>query len=177
MKNKAFYLIILILIILLSIFLIFQNYKLREKLRKYDKYKSLDINLPQIKQILSTYLSKHLMNNKFKWTLVVIFSPEDCPYCLEEISYLANLCEMKNVRCLGLVNHPHKELVEKFIKNMKWNFPIYIIEKSPWGYNFGVKKTPIKVLLDSQNRIYYVEAPIPNWKTESKLKRLIQNTL
>ncbi|MCP2519873.1 redoxin family protein [Candidatus Aminicenantes bacterium AC-335-B20] len=177
MKNKAFYLIILILIILLSIFLTFQNYKLREKLRKYDKYKSLDINYPKIKQILSTYLLKHLMNNKSKWTLVIIFSPEDCPYCLEEISYLANLCEMKNVKCFGLVSHPYKELVEKFIKNMKWDFPIYITGKSPWGYNFGIRKTPIKILLNDKNQIYYVEGPLSNWKTESKLKILIQNTL
>jgi len=129
-----------------------------------------------LKQILVKYILENISENESKWNLVIIFSPEDCPYCLEEISYWLDFKEKKNkFECLGLVDHPHKELTLNFIKSMGWKFSKLIIEENLFGENFGLGKTPIKVLLNENNKIYYLEGPLPNWKKESILKKLIED--
>jgi len=182
MKNKVFYLIIFGFIGLLSIVLILQNYQLRKELlysQKILKFISnSNININHLNRILAKYIFSNLSNGDFKWNLVIIFSPEDCPYCLKEISFWAHFKEKhKNFGCWGLVNHPHVELVSKFIKSMGWNFPIYVIKENLFGDNFGLGKTPIKVLLNDRNQIYYIEGPIPNWEKEGKLKKLVEDLL
>ena len=108
--------------------------------------------------------------------LIIIFSPEDCPYCIEEISSLLDLSEKKkNLESWGLVDHPHRELITNFIKSMGWKFSNFILEENLDGNNFGLGKTPIKALLNDKNQIYYIEGPITNWRKEGMILKLLKD--
>jgi len=98
--------------------------------------------------------------------------------CIEEITFWADFKKRnKDLGLWGLVNHPHTELVKKFIENMRWKFPVFIIDEDLLGWNFGLKQTPVKVLLDNRNKIYYIEGPIPDWKREGKLIKVVSSLL
>ena len=116
MKNRVFYSLIFVLIALMGIFLVFQNYRLKEELvysKKILKFSSNSrTDLIHLNRILAKYVFSSLDDANFKWNLVIIFSPEDCPYCIQEISYWADFKEKeKNFGGWGLVNHPHGEMV------------------------------------------------------------------
>lgn len=180
MKLKSFYSIFLILFILLGSLLIYQNYRLRKDLYYSKKIlefsKNPYIDLMRLEQIINNHIVKNNREDEMKWSLVIIFSPEACPYCLEEIDYWLDFSEKKdNLECWGLVDHPHKELVLSFIESMEWKFTNLCIEDSRLGENFNLGKFPIKVLLDENNRIFYVERTLLNWEKESILKKMIED--
>jgi hypothetical protein len=179
MKIRSFYSVFFILFILLGLLLLYQNYQLRKDLiyskRLLEFSNNPYVDLIQLKQIIRKYIVNTDIGNNAKWKLVIIFSPETCPVCLEEVSYWVDFCMKKNdLQCWGLVDHPHKELVLSFIKSKGWEFSNLYIDDTLLGNNFNLAETPIKILLD-ENHIYYVEKTLPEWKKESILKKMIKD--
>ncbi len=180
MKNKFFFTIVFVLIVIVGLFLSYQNFQLRKELHNCNQLlkhiSNIDLGANHLSKIIHRYLLKDLKKSDVKWKLVIIYAPEDCPPCLEEISYWANFNDLKNdFGCWGLVNHPNQKLVAKFIKDMHWNFPTLIIEENVFGENFGYKKTPIKVLLNAKNQIYFIEGPVLNWLKDGKIRFLLED--
>lgn len=182
MKKNFPILLILLCVVLMCVILIFKNYQFRKELslskRIIEINKNTNLDLSQLEKVIDQYLLADLSKGNYDWNLVLIFSPEDCPYCLKEISFLGELKnKKKNLGCWGLVNHPHKELVSDFVRKMGWKFPICIIEKTYFEDNFGLGKTPIKVLIGKNKQIYYAEGPLVDWEKDGKLKEFIISAL
>jgi glutaredoxin len=180
-KSKIFYFVVFGLVLAANFILILENYQLNKEvhnLRKIKEFSYGSLDTVYIERILSRYIFKKLEKKNFRYNLIIIFSPEDCPYCIEEITFWADFKKRnKDLGLWGLVNHPHTELVKKFIENMRWKFPVFIIDEDLLGWNFGLKQTPVKVLLDNRNKIYYIEGPIPDWKREGKLIKVVSSLL
>lgn len=182
MKNKIFFSIVFSLITVFGIFLAVQNYQLRKELRYCQQvskhFNRDDAEIDRINSVIDNHLKNQLEQGDFKWKMVIVYAPEDCPPCLDEITHWAMLNETEpDFGLWGIVNHPHEQLVAKFIKSMKWGFPNHIVKKSPFGENFGLSKTPIKVLLDNNNRIVFIEGPVTDWETSGRLKAFINELL
>lgn len=180
MKNKIFFSIMSGLFLILGILLVLQNHKLRNEnvfLRRIIKlYSGTNTDVDRVKEIIEKYVPSTFKKKNAPYKLVILFTPEDCPPCLEEVPFWEKYCKKeKNVILHGLINHPYKMLVEKFINDMKWQFPYSIIEEIPFGFNFGFAKTPVKVLLNNDNQVIYIEGPSPNWKMDSKLRYIVKN--
>lgn len=178
MNGRIFYVIVFILVVLMGIFLAWQNHRLRSELLYCNKVLkhtgSTNIDLKHLEKIVDMYILSKLNKFDYKWKLVVIYAPEDCPPCLDEINYWAEMYGTeKKFGLFGLVNHPYTELVLKYNTSMGWNFPVVIVKENAFGENFGFKKTPIKILLNEKNQVYFVEGPLPDWKKNGKLKALI----
>jgi len=182
MKTRVFHASILILILAAGIFLAVQNHLLRKKLHYCNQVlthlSSPNVDINHLKKIVDKYLSAELRATDFKWKLIIIYTPEDCSDCLEEIDYWAKFCDReKKIGCWGLVNHPYPELVSKFFESRGWRFPNRIIKEHEFGENFGLFKTPIKVLLNTDNQLYYVEGPLVNYKEEGKLRIFLKSLM
>lgn len=161
-------------------YLIYQNFLLRKELlfvnRLAIELNNININPDSLQHIIKKYLLKQMNTRSFEWNLVIIFTPEDCPICLDEISFWDEYFMRQPKHILGvwgLVIHPYPELVQNFIVNMGWQFPIYVHQDSQNIVNKIQKLTPIKILIKSSNRIYYLEASNPNWSTKSSLRNII----
>lgn len=165
--KKNYIKIILILMVILIIISNFQNYNLRKQLSYYQsKYKI------QYENILKKYIFPKLKDSN-QYDLIIIFSPEDCPFCLEEITFLNNLTKRKsNIKTWGLVDHPYPELVKKFLKSIHWDFSCTFINNNSCCNNFGLNETPIKILLKDK-QIIFIEEALSNWKKEGKIKSYI----
>jgi hypothetical protein len=182
MKGKTFYTTVFVLVILVGLLLAYQTYRLDKELRtcrkiiEYSGDPMMDVG--HLNQVIENYLLKELEKSDAKWKLVIIYTPDDCPNCLEELSYWSNFtAKEKRFGCWGLVNHPDTNLAQKYYATMGWKFPTTFIDRSLFGDNFGLKKTPIKLLLNNENKIYYVEGPLPNWQRDGKLYKLLKELL
>lgn len=179
-ENNKFPLLLLFFSFILISFLPWQNYSLRKELlfvsRISRELNNDYINTDGLQNIVKKYLLKPIREKAFKWNLIIIFSPEDCPFCIDEISFWDNYFKQQKepfLGCWGLVIHPFPELVNDFINNMGWEFPIFISNDSLDHSNFLKFSTPLKVLMKSTKNIYYIEGPDPNWFNKSTLKNLI----
>lgn len=182
MKNKIFYNTVFGLIAVVGLFLAIQNYKLREELHFCQQLEGhqggVNIETERIKKIINENLLKDIGRSNTKLKMVIIYTPEDCPLCLDEVTHWAMLHETEESFSLwGLVNHPHNKLVQKYIRSMNWNFPNCLVPVSSYGENFGLEKTPLKILLNRENRIIYIEGALTNWQKEGKLEELITKML
>jgi hypothetical protein len=180
MNNKLFFSVIIVIVLVLGVLLAIQNHRLRNDLEWCNKLNQLhstpQLDGTRVKKLLDTYLKTELGQSDANWKIVLFFAPEDCPECINEITYINKLVEShKDLTCIGLVNHPHSELVRGFIKSMKWSFNVKIIKENLFGENFGFFKTPIKVLLNSRNHMYYIEGPLPNWVEDGKFRFILED--
>lgn len=181
-RNDKFPLLLLFSCFILIIYLLTQNYSLRKELILLNRISSELNNANNetglLYKIIHKYLLKPMREKVFKWNLIIIFSPEDCPSCIEEISYWNAFVKQQKqplLGCWGLVNHPYPKLVNDFIDNMGWEFPIYIISDSLKDEKLYVNSTPLKILMKDTNNIYYVEGPNSNWYKNSPMKNLLAN--
>jgi len=107
--------------------------------------------------------------------LIIIFSPEDCDVCLDEITSLWGLTNrISKIGFFGIINHPYPELAYTYINNRKWNFPCRIINNNLYNEGLGLGKTPIKIFLQN-GKILYVEGPRSNWRIKSGIIKYLNN--
>jgi|GEM_PF-1877327 len=178
-ENNKFPLLLLFFSFILICYLLCQNYLLRKELILVNRISlelnNENINTDSLYKIIKKHLLKPMNEKAFKWNLIIIFSPEDCPFCIDEISFWNSFVKQKKLSlgCWGLVIHPFPELVNDFIKNMGWEFPVYIFNDSLDNSNFYSNSTPLKILMKNNKNIYYIEGPNPNWSNKSTLKNLI----
>lgn len=160
-------------------FLIYQNFLLRKELFLVNRFATElnnNLNLNSLQPIIKKYLSNEMRKKSFEWNLIIIFTPEDCPFCLDEISFWDDYFQQQQKHILGLWGlaiHEYPELVQNFIVNMGWQFPIYVHQDYQNIMNQFQKLTPIKILMKGTNKIYYFEASNTNWSTKSSLRNII----
>jgi len=178
-NDKFPFLLIFILFIFVGLLLV-QNYDLRKELLLFGAISSeinnTNIDTNRLYKIINKNLSSIMREKEFKWNLVIIFSPDDCPICIDELSFWDNYARQQKqsfLGCWGLVNYPYPKLVNDFIKNMGWKFPIYVINDSLYTKMSYEKSTPLKILIKGTKNIYYIEGPNPNWHEKSILKNII----
>ena len=90
-------------------------------------------------------------------TLLIFFSPDDCPTCLLEAKLWRDIdltYEDSNVTVIGITTAPidtYKMTI--FKRGRHIDFPILLDSAGEYKDTFGITNTPTKVLVDNLGRI------------------------
>jgi len=91
-----------------------------------------------------------------EYTLLVFFSPTDCPACLQEATQWQKLHlegQGLNLSIVGIMNHPSISEGETYIKRFKVTFPILFDNRGLLRAHYKIIETPEKLLADSTGAI------------------------
>lgn len=132
-----------------------------------------ETNITQIKQVLV----KNGGELKSGLNLLMVFTPEDCQLCLQEIDFLANYCHShERLQCFGIVDYPIPDLITEYVKNKKWKFPVYV-DNVDSSANFGLPDTPYKLVLNASGKLIFAEGPIVTWRKSGELTSFLEKHL
>lgn len=99
------------------------------------------------------------------YTLVVFFSPTDCPACLNESGFWERLHESKrtlHVSVLGIADRTNDSELTAFIRQKGLTFPILRDNDSLLRYVFDIDRTPFAALLDQSGKVVMVDTTQPD---------------
>ena len=114
-------------------------------------------------------------------SIIVFFSPNDCPLCLIEALIwreLDELYESKDVSVIGIIDGKiDVRQIRMFLKSRRIEFPVLVDNGALIRQAFGVKHTPIRIIVDSSGRIVDAElstnSPIKHRNLKEKVARLL----
>jgi peroxiredoxin len=95
------------------------------------------------------------MFNSSKCKVFIFFSVSDCASCLLSRDLLRRISMRQELKVYGIVGHPYKNELKKWIKNENLPFPILCDFNEKVTKSFGVYETPMIVLADEMNRIIF----------------------
>jgi len=188
MKSKRFWILFVILIVIINVVFLYINYhkyvakpfpntlkknqtqNIVKALKKLDSleiyiYPSNDNNKPII------FNSSH--NSQLK--LLIFFSPHDCPVCLKEITLWNRIYNKLPVEVVGIVSYYNPNEIKIFAKNEGIEFPLWIDTKQKLMELIDFAETPIKVILDRDNRPISFTTTFLDADTEEKYYNFIRN--
>lgn len=97
--------------------------------------------------------------------VVIIFSIDDCPLCLQEYPLwrkIAETYQQKEIAVIGIAHHTDKEDLILFAKERSLYFPILLDIENRIREKMGFKSSPLRILLDAENEILEVAVPDAN---------------
>ncbi|MCD6116065.1 TlpA family protein disulfide reductase [bacterium] len=109
-----------------------------------------------LKDIEGNLVNSDSILHKKPYTLFVFFSPSDCGSCLMERFFWQKIADKRDINVIGVTNHNLREL-KKWLRQAQFNIPILHDKKSELYLSIGINKTPAKVLVDTQQRIYFID--------------------
>jgi peroxiredoxin len=123
-----------------------------------------------------TYELDKLANNS-SFILLVFFSPMDCGPCLEEKFLWQEISNEGRIKVVGVGRHVDARELRDWINNSGLSFPVLYDIESRVTRSFGIRRTPLKILLDSKRKILLADtARISSFEQEefiSELKRAV----
>lgn len=90
-------------------------------------------------------------------TLLVVFSPSDCPPCLEEISLWGQISQRFSVPVYGIGVCPSGQEFWNWEANVGVPIPIYLDTAFTFADSIALRVTPAKVLVSSAGSILWVD--------------------
>ena len=102
------------------------------------------------------YSSQEIIANPL--TLVVFFSPTDCSSCLFEKELWKAIAETKEIAIIGIARHNDKRELNDWIENSDIHFPVFLDEKGEIARLFGIKRTPLKLLVDHEGKVLLIDS-------------------
>jgi len=94
--------------------------------------------------------------HKKPYTLFVFFSPSDCGSCLMERFFWQKIADKRDINVIGVTNHNLREL-KKWLRQAQLNIPILHDKESKLYSEVGITKTPAKVLVEKNHKIYFTD--------------------
>jgi len=176
-KTNLLYLLIIILCIS-NISLIFRI-RLQHKIIGDLKYKYLsqqsrdklrlkkfpDFQMKEIKE--GKIFSLNTILSQKSHTLFVFFSPSDCGACLFERILWQDIYNKGIVNVVGISSHNIRES-KKWVNQTKLSIPILYDENGKLRKLLGIKRTPIKILIDQQRNILIADDSVRLYKNTRK---------
>jgi len=158
--------------ILLLILIFYTGIKTKYWLkRKYERYQNTII---MEKLIKSVNLDKLKPCEKAR--VVIIFTPDDCGICLDEISFINEILNNKNeIKFQGIVPCQYPALAKKFADAKNWKFDIFYTQNEDIIVQLANLKKPIKVLMNRNDKIIYMEVANINWQINNTFKNRIND--
>lgn len=102
------------------------------------------------------------------FTLLVFFSLTDCASCLMEHELWQKIAKRELINVVGIARHIDKDELKIWVENSGINFPILYDRDSQITQNFGIKNTPLKILINSEGKVLLIDSvrTTPNEKEE-----------
>ncbi len=154
---------VITLLILLSLFLFYKNFVLRKKIKK-------NIEIPKcptvILDLIPTFLLYDLNGVRYRYddilnskayTLLVFFSPVDCRSCLNERDLWNRISKERRIKIIGIATHSDKKELKDWVENSEIYFPVLYDEESQITNKLNIKRTPLKLLIDSKGKILLID--------------------
>lgn len=101
--------------------------------------------------------------------VIVIFSLDDCPLCLQEYPLLRKIDEIyqkRQIIVIGISHHTEKEELISFAAERNLHFPILIDIGDSIRNKMAFRTSPLRILLDANNKILEVAVPDANLKRQ-----------
>ena len=115
-------------------------------------------NFPKfiLKDIEGNIVNSDSLLIKKPYTLFVFFSPSDCGSCLMERFFWQKIADKRDINVIGVTNHNLREL-KKWLRQAQLNILILYDKRSKLYSEIGITKTPAKVLVDKNRKIYFTD--------------------
>jgi len=91
------------------------------------------------------------------YTLLVFFSPTDCASCLYEKELWKRISKEGKIKIIGIGRHIDRRELKEWVKNSEIDFPVLYDVNSQVTKKFGIRRTPLKVLVDNRGIIKSVD--------------------
>jgi peroxiredoxin len=181
---KIRYLIIIVIFLsITNLFFLFKNYYLKKHIKE-------DFDIMRKPYLMSESAPNFVLNDlngvrynfeeifgNSPYTLLVFFSPLDCRPCLEEMNLWQRISEEGKVQVVGVARHIDKRELKNWVQNSDIIFPVLYDGESQVTKMFNIKKTPLKILIDSKGNILLVDkarvAPYDQIRFVKKLNKII----
>jgi len=157
---------------IVNVALIIQNIHQKNKLKNMQIFNSNALVVREVPEFFlfavneDDYSSFEILNSP-NYKIFIFFQVYDCASCKLSGDFLEYISKKKNLDVYGIVNHPYKEELIKWIKNENLPFPVLMDLNEKVTKSFGIYETPTIVLADNMNRIIF----------SSKLTKNSRNTL
>lgn len=112
-----------------------------------------------------------------KGRIVAIFTPDDCDICLDEIPVLVDFTDRRDIKFQGIIPYTFPALAKRYLEDRNWDFEVFYTDQ-PFLINLLQDfRTPIKVLMDRDNNIIYIEGANNNWQIEGSIMAMCESLL
>jgi len=175
MKTKYFIAIIAVLVSMNFAFL-YQNLMLKGR---YEALKSKQLFQLQtapnfvLNDVhgVSYELEKLFIDSRL--VLLVFFSPMDCAPCLDERDLWNRISREGKIKVVGVARHKYLKELRDWIENSDIGFPVLNDAESRATRQFGIRKTPFKILVDDKRNILIADpVRITSFEQEEFIKTL-----
>jgi len=85
--------------------------------------------------------------------MLVFFSLKDCAACLMEYELWNKISQNELINVAAIAQHMDERELKIWIKNARIKFPVLYDRDSEVKQRFGIKETPMKLLIDNEGRI------------------------
>lgn len=161
---KSRYLVgIIILQVVINFLLLYKNYSLKKQIKEdIDILRNPTLQIKSVPDFILydlngvRYSSQEILSNS-PYTLLVFFSPADCASCLYEKELWKRISEAQKVKIIGIARHMDKRELRDWVENTEIFFPVLYDVESKVIKEFGISKTPLKVLIDDMGEILMVD--------------------
>jgi peroxiredoxin len=113
-------------------------------------------------------------------TVYVLFSPSDCPGCLEEQVYCIRLHRAAagdGLAVVGIVCGATGNEMRGWLRNTGATYDVLIDEGCSLADRLGVGKTPFKLVVDSQGRVLFTDGPHADRKGQERFYNQVKKLL
>ena len=158
--------------------LIHKKYSLQEEIAKLEIVLNSDGD-PIIGKNFPLFELKSLSNKIYSeknlsgiYILFIFFSPYDCGECLLESNYWEEIHKNYSnnfFKVFAIANAPRKREITLFVKRRKLTFPILYDKDNKIKKALGIRRTPIKILLNQDNQIIFAQYSTNNTENNKKL--------
>lgn len=159
MKKK--YLILIGVLITIDIILLYKVYTLNKYINNSRNPLNLGANHFEVNSV-PCFASFDLLGRRYDvkdiissapFTLLIFFSLLDCADCLLEYELWKVIHKSRNINVVGIARHIDEKELAIWVENAKLDFPILHDRDSNVTQAFGIKNTPLKILVDQTGRI------------------------
>jgi peroxiredoxin len=151
----------IVLLILMNVALIIKNVALSRNIRTLKTLSSSGkIFAPHFVLVdlnREVWTIERIVNNA-RYTMLVFFSPQDCPSCLLESSLWESIYKSQQVAVVGIAKHVDEKELKLWAENAKITFPVLFDRDGDVTGSFQISTTPQKILMDNTGRILLTDS-------------------
>jgi hypothetical protein len=92
-------------------------------------------------------------------TLLIVFSPSDCPPCLEEKTLWGEVVRRNVVAVYGIASSPSPEEFWQWESRMEIPVDVYLDTTFAFADSMGFRVTPLKLLISPAGTVLWVDPP------------------
>lgn len=170
----------IVLLILMNVALIIKNVVLSRNIRTLNTLSSSGIIFAPhfvLVDLNREVWSIERIVNSARYTMLVFFSPQDCPSCLLESSLWESIYKSQQVAIVGIAKHVDEKELRLWVENARITFPVLFDRDGEVTGLFQINKTPQKIVMDDTGRILLTDSVRIRQSEYKEFLQLLRKTI